>query len=374
MSTAVSLPLSAAELSVSPPSSILFAIAIAVLLPLGTALAVSLFLVARDLHSRRLERAEEAIWSRLAPYLSGREGLVMAAVELLDEFPERAVAHVLRRSRREFGGEAIDGASVALAMIGETSRLRRRIDSVFRGRRLAAAQCLGDCGGPQAIEGLASLLAHGCPDTRRVARLGLLQCGDASSFRRALGSYVAEEPAPRRVEGGFVRQLVRRAPDLIVDELQSGQLPSPYRRQLLDGLAEIGWQGAASVLEGQLQSRDPEVRAAAVRLATSLRDWRSRGRMIELLEDETWFVRAAAASALGRLPSRDAVEPLFGVLSDRRLWVRRNAATGLVRHGEAGIGALVRALREPGRAGEAAQRALFEVGFGTPSGQEREAS
>ncbi|MEM6701632.1 MAG: HEAT repeat domain-containing protein [Acidobacteriota bacterium] len=364
----------APDLSAPPPGFASSAVGLSTIFLLAASVAGCLVVLWRDLRARRLEQAEETIWRRLAPYLSGREGLVMASVELLDEFPERAVARALRRCRREFGGEALDGAAVALAMIGETSRLRRGIESRVRRRRLAAAHCLGDCGGPRAIEGLLTLLAHRCRETRRAARLALLQCGGETSLRRALGSYVADEPSPRRIESVFIRELVRKAPALVVDELKGCALPAPHRRLILDALAEIGWRGGADVLDDQLQSSDPEVRAAAARLTSRLRDWRQRRRLIELLRDDTWYVRAAAASALGRLPSQDAVAPLSSMLSDRRSWVRRSAATGLVRHGEAGIGALVRALGQPGSAAEAARRALFEVGLGPEGSHAKEAS
>lgn len=342
-----------------------------VLCLLALAIFAGLFCV--SVGRRRLERAEERVWVRLAPYFSGREGLVMAAVELLDEFPDRAVASVLRRCRREFGGEATNGASVALSMIGETSRLCGEIQSPLRVRRLSAARRLGDCGGRRASDGLVSLLEHPCERTRQAARLALLQCGDEPALRAALASYAADRPNPRRV-GRFVRQLVQRAPELLVEAVRSGGLAAPHRRMILDSLCERAWPGAAVLLSEQLSSCDPEVRAAAIRLASKLRDWPSRGRLLEMLGDDTWYVRAAAASALGRLPSGDGVEALVPVLSDRRAWVRRKAAGGLVRHGDAGIGALLRALREPGRAGEAARVALFEVGLGSGPEQAREAS
>ena len=215
---------------------------------------------------------------------------------------------------------------------------------------------------------LLGFLDHPSPTTRMASREALLRVGSVDAARRSYQAFVDGVPVPRREDAGFVVQVAHSYPPVLLDQLATGTVPDGHFKLALDALGHAGVDDVVSFLPESLLSKNPEVRAAAARVAGRLRHWQSRPQLISLLQDKTWFVRASAAGALGSLPFDDAIDPLMISLSDQQWWVRRNAARGLSRHGEAGVGALLRALRDPGVAGEAARLVLFDVsGSGAPS-------
>ncbi len=305
-------------------------------------------------------RVESEVRGRLFPYLAGREGLELAAVELIDEFGYTPVVRVLRGTRSQFEGHGMSRISETLDAVGETELQARRARSWLPFVRNAALAALGDCGGAVSVVALRQALSHRDPGMRQGARDALLRVGGEAEAAQTLGSFLQEEDVDSDVALTFVRRLAGRHPGAVVARLADPSLSAPLRKQLLEALGRAEAPEACRVLRSSLRSPEPEVRAAAARIAGSQRHWPSRPRLLELLDDHAWFVQAAAASALAEIPALDAVEPLVEKLEAPHWWVRRNAALGLTRHGQRGLSALLRALQEPGVAAEAARLALFD--------------
>jgi HEAT repeat protein len=101
-------------------------------------------------------------------------------------------------------------------------------------------------------------------------------------------------------------------------------IPDKRRAMLVDAL---GWSGDMSVLptlEKAAQSKDVEVRAAALRAASQL-GHPSVPWVLDMLEDESEIVRLQAANSCAVLRLRSAVPRLQKLLSDDVLWVRLRA-------------------------------------------------
>ena len=95
-----------------------------------------------------------------------------------------------------------------------------------------------------------------------------------------------------------------------------------------------------------LSDPDPDVRAAAIAVATSFDDPRVVPATLELLKDPDWWIRIAATDTLGRLKDPRAVEPLVAALTDPDL--KWSAVEALGRIGDArALPALGRMLADP---------------------------
>jgi twitching motility protein PilT len=95
-----------------------------------------------------------------------------------------------------------------------------------------------------------------------------------------------------------------------------------------------------------LSDPDPDVRAAAIAVATSFDDPRIVPATIELLKDSDWWIRIAAADTLGRLKDPRAVEPLVAALADADLKWSAVEALGRIADARA-LPALGRMLADP---------------------------
>jgi HEAT repeat protein len=107
--------------------------------------------------------------------------------------------------------------------------------------------------------------------------------------------------------------------------------------EALAGYREDEWPPRISLLDDDLiplfikalKDRDPQVRAAAVRVLIGSGDRRTRQPIIALATDESTDVRAAVATALGQTGNGDAVLPLLQLTRDKNTDVRIAATAAL---------------------------------------------
>ncbi len=292
-------------------------------------------------HQTRMRRVGE----QLAPNLASGTGLVEAAAVLREEYGRLAVVQVLRRARTEVRGVVRERISEALEELGEVDRLRKRAHSRRLRRRLDSIRGLGECGGDTAREVLSDATRDPLPEVRRAARDGLLSEGHTESIRVAIASYLEDYPKLTGWRGTFFGRLAVIAPDQIREMLGAGGLPERQEKLALEALGDAGVAEVAEIARGYLSADNPELRATAARILGKVRDAESRRKLLELLDDEQWFVRAAAARALERIPvADDGVEMLSDRLTDPKWWVRSNAARALAYHGPDGVRHLVDAV------------------------------
>lgn len=304
----------------------------AVLFVAAAVLGVALFLRARGFRTFQSRRA--IALDALAPYFAGAEGLTLAALEAAGQVGFKAVAEVLRQARREVRGEPADLISRTLVAMGEIDRLESELQSWSRARRAAALRALGECGGERARQLLLESLDDAERPVRSAARDGLLLLEDRSAHSTAIDHFLAEVPDPHGRDGWFYATAAEQAPAELAERLRRGTLAGRHRKLAIEALGDARYAGVVGVARIDLDSPHAELRATAARVLGKLGDRRSRRRLIDLLEDDAWIVRLAAAESLGRVPdSDDGVRQLRRRLRDPEWWVRRMAARGLAEHG-----------------------------------------
>jgi tetratricopeptide (TPR) repeat protein len=205
-------------------------------------------------------------------------------------------------------------------------------------QRAQAAEILGQCADPRAIEALIGALKDRERTVRRAAAASLkrLQWGTTPQDRVALA--IAAETIEDAVALG-----AEAVEPLIAAVSQADPLVRPA---ILGALGTLGDQRAYEPITKCLE--DPELRAAAVEALSNLGDARALPAVLEALTDENAEVRAQAAAATGKLGDKRAAAALAALLSDGHGSVRAAAATALGRLGDRQVaGRLVELLEKP---------------------------
>jgi HEAT repeat protein len=134
---------------------------------------------------------------------------------------------------------------------------------------------------------------------------------------------------------------------------------SEVRRIVVAVIGELRLAEHVGILREALDG-DDELAARAARGLGLVGDLESTDSLLAVLRDpdRSWFVRAAASTALGHLGDPAAVEPLTAELRAGEWPRRRAAAEALARLGTAGEGALRTAAGHETEAGRHAAAAL----------------
>lgn len=200
-----------------------------------------------------------------------------------------------------------------------------------------AALALGHLQDPDAVEPLMAALENKGSIIRRGVAEALGKIGD----RRAVG------PLLRVLEDSDVGLMMSR-------ELCEGFLDLT-RTEILRAWMSHSWSEMqnfilAALLAEEFMPFTTSPRRAAAEALGKLGDREAVEPLFALLSDRYWDVRATAAEALGKLGDLRAVEPILTLLKiDEHFMVRRAAAEALGRLGSAkAIPSLLDALQDPG--------------------------
>lgn len=98
-------------------------------------------------------------------------------------------------------------------------------------------------------------------------------------------------------------------------------------------LGELGVLSAAPSIAKLLDATDPAVRVPALRALGRLNALDFLPRIVEIArDDKSDVVRSYAVTALGSFKDARANPTLSALLADSEVWIRREAATGVVLH------------------------------------------
>jgi len=316
--------------------------------------ALSAVVLIHHLWSDRIRRGNrerfEGAATFLAPYLVTVDSNIEDMVDVARKrFGDRAVGLVLRRARFDLKGPVSFRISSALVDIGAVDELIRESSSRRDWKRVGAARGLGECGGEKARAVLMDLAINDpIGEVRRAAREGLLAEHVPEATKVAVESFLQDLPRRAGWRRSFYARLAAvSAPDLL-HLIQSGQLESSEEKLALEALGDAGAIDALPLAIGHCSANQPELRATGIRVVGKLGGEPELPLVIRALEDDAWFVRAAAARSIEwMLGSRlidlkdsglqkESTTLLGRCLADSSWWVRANAARALARSGREG--------------------------------------
>lgn len=321
-----------------------------------TTLSVIVFLhhLWSDRVRRRNRERFEGAATFLAQYLVAIDSNLADMVDVArSRFGDRAVSLVLRRARFDLKGPVSYRISSALVEMGAVDALIRETSSRRDWKRVGAARGLGECGGEKSRAVLMDLAINDpVGEVRRAAREGLLSEHSPEATQVAVQSFLEDLPRRAGWRRSFYARLAAISASDLLHLIQSGQLEPTEEKLALEALGDAGSAEALPLAIGQAHAKQPELRATGIRVVGKLGGEDEMPMVIRALDDDAWYVRAAAARSLEwmlgsrHLDFRDpglqgeSTNLLGRCLGDSSWWVRANAARALGRSGQQGIGVL----------------------------------
>jgi HEAT repeat protein len=243
---------------------------------------------------------------------------------------------------------------------GAANHAERELElSEDRWRRVNAAGVLGLLGASRSVGTLTQTLADPDRDVAYAAAQALSLYANPEAYGELLDALTGPAISPERVAGLLEAFSCPEARALIESRAAAEDPRIRYWvAYLLGRLADP--RSAPAVLR---LTRDPseDVRANAAEALASFPD---EAALRRLLADESWVVRAHAAKSAGVSGQTNLAGRLAELLEDRTWWVRQNATVALAAFGAEAVPALVKQLRSPDRfARNKAGEALVGSGY-----------
>ncbi len=296
------------------------------------------------LGARRLARYQRAVESWLSEYVVGmRDDPPPAPGQ--SGFQRAAMRQDLRVLASELRGEASDRLARLFEDYGLVEAAYRDLDSRRPLVRVRAADALGTMRVDRAAPQLRGHLRHDDPALRVACARALAELGDVDALPDVVLALGEVEAPPGEIADILLRFGAPGTPHLR-GVLSDGRDPAACRLAAA-ALGEIRTGAAVPELTVALHSGDDELAATAARSLGRVGDIGAMNELVDLLRgDRTWFVRVAAASAIGALDTPVAAPALVGALSAEEWDLRNAAATALSKMGNAGFDAVLHDLDE----------------------------
>jgi HEAT repeat protein len=235
-------------------------------------------------------------------------------------------------------GDLQKAASLGGAAVGPLARVLG--EGVYY-RSVAAIGALRQIGNAEAIQALLGSLFAAEPQVRAAAAGALAEAADRRAVKPLIG--LLRDP-DAHVCAEAAEALGRLGDPEAAGPLLAGLGHSSWevRRALLVALGRLGHARGFDAVAGLLKDRHRDVRESAVAVLEVLGPERAVECLVPMLKDEEERVRAQAGAALRRLDpawekseaARRAVPELRAALKHREYWVRQAAADALGKIGE----------------------------------------
>jgi len=254
---------------------------------------------------------------------------------------------VIRRSRRLSRGQ-LDPATV-----GARGPVYRWGHSRFWWRRMQAARWLAHSGGAEDRELIARLLRDSHHGVQSAASASLLRYADERLIASVIDTLAIRAAAIRVYQSNVLRQHAELAERLLLDRMRADAPPAKLYSYIF--LAQVlKTPACVQRVAGLSIHQNPEVRVAVARALQGTADDDGVIKLVTMLRDPDWRVRAQAARGLGTAPEATSpdervVTELARGLTDSVWWVRFRAGLALASLGEPGRRALEGALARPDR-------------------------
>lgn len=222
-----------------------------------------------------------------------------------------------------------------LSRMGMPRGLQRRVRRGPERQRIVAAELLACFNGYEVLHALQDALDDPSLDVRTTAALALAEKGEAGDARVLM----------ERVwqGGGLSRQLldimVRLMPDqplAILGIARDRSVPVPVRAMAIEAIGRSGALQLWQDVEALCSDENPEVMAQGLRALGAIGHPGGGPAVVKALVHPSWDVRAAAAEAAGRLQITAVAPRLVALLEDENWWVRLRAGSALADMGGRG--------------------------------------
>jgi HEAT repeat protein len=279
---------------------------------------------ARRLLKGDLGAAEVLVLLRNAAHSDTAYALVMLGMERVRHTERASLAAMLREE--PWVAQTIEGA-----------------DSRLWWKRLAAARALSLVASAGDRERILNLLSDGHPAVQSAATASLAKYADRDLLIRVIDGLSLASPAVRTYQ---LRVLAGYAPivgPMLLDRIRSDAPP----HKLYAYIHAAGRLDDATCMSrvAELSTHPhPEVRVAVARVLRSNPGDVVHVKLLSMLRDPDWRVRAQAARGLSAIADERSIAELSRALTDANWWVRFRAGLALASMGEPGRDALVAAL------------------------------
>lgn len=275
------------------------------------------------------------------------------ARRLLSESPSVAeVMRAIRRARSPYATQALLAHAVDRVPSAERGKLDRalhaepRVGRILDGarsllwwRRLAAARVLAQIGDESDLLAVRRLLSDTHPAVQSAAAACLGRYADEDLLVRVIDGLSAASSVVRAYQLGVLTQHAALAAPLLLDRIRADAPPHKLYAYVHAVAALEDPQCMARVAELSTHSH-PEVRVAVARVLRSTPGDLFHIKLLSMLRDPDWRVRAQAARGLSVLSDPATVQELVRALTDPTWWVRFRAGLALAGMGEPGREAL----------------------------------
>jgi HEAT repeat protein len=207
-------------------------------------------------------------------------------------------------------------------------------------KRLAAARALSHVGGADDRDIVLELLGDGHPGVQSAATASLHRYVDDALLVRVIDGLSNASPAVRAYQLGVLADHSREAAPMLLDRIRSDAPPHKLYAYI-HAASALGDPSCMARVAELSTHPHPEVRVAVARaLGTSAAEERVHVKLLAMLRDPDWRVRAQAARALAVARDERNVPELARALADPNWWVRFRAGLALASSGPAGRRAL----------------------------------
>ena len=332
------------------------------LLLAGSALALMLLLISLRLLADRRTRRREVQRQVLVPALLGVGELDESLATTISPAVMADVSINLIQMVRGAEREAFADRATQL---GVPLRLAKLLRSGSTRRRLAAAQAMGAFHDEGSLTALRGALDDRNGDVRLAAALSLAAAGDTRGAAMILPTLARGEREPSLLILSLLKSIAADRPGEVKALMISAHSHPLAKVAALEALVATGdYTLVPLIADLALGARNDAEELPRYLLALGqLGHPAARAAVIDGLARPSTAVRAAAATAAGRIGLLETADTLRMLLDDPEWWVRFRAAEALLDLGEKGRSLLHEAARtgDP-RARDAARTMLAERG------------
>lgn len=206
-------------------------------------------------------------------------------------------------------------------------------------KRLAAARVLSFVGGHEDRQAILRLLSDRHPGVQSAAAACLHRYVDDELLVRVIDGLSSASSAVRTYQLGVLREHGGRAAPMLLDRIR-GDAP-PHKLYAYIHAARALGDAACLARVAELSTHPhPEVRVAVARVLGSSPGDTVHVKLLSMLRDPDWRVRAQAARGLAAMRDVRSIPDLSRALTDPNWWVRFRAGLALAGMGSAGHEAL----------------------------------